>query len=136
VSTQKHDLAPACVALAEATTKTKRLLLSFQSIELRFEHYNPGNQGPYLRDFGFAPSVASALIRWGEQHNLVCWFENERGVSSGTHCWEPAFLMDACDAHLERFGPADLTEEFVQWCRQTREREDNLRTTKQIADRG
>lgn len=116
-------LLPDRFVVNDATTKTKRLLLSFQGVELRPEHYNHGDQGPYLRDFGFAPAVASALIRWGDPQGLVCWFEDGKGRTDGRHCWKPEFLLEACDEHLERFGPADLPDEFLRWHRELREQQ-------------
>jgi hypothetical protein len=60
-------------------TKTQRLLHSFSSVKLWEEHINYGDQTPALRGFGVARSIATALIRWGEQHDLVCTFENAAG---------------------------------------------------------
>ncbi|WP_321935533.1 hypothetical protein [Paraburkholderia sp. J8-2] len=87
-------------------TKTQRLLHSFGAVELLAEHRNCGSEGPALRDFGVAPSIATALIRWGEHHGLVCTFENAHGHSNNTYSWEPAFLKAAVAKHLEIFGEA------------------------------
>lgn len=100
---------------APPRNKTERLLRSFQSVELLPEHRNGGNQGPYLRDFGFAPGVVSKLIRWGETEGLVCTFENAGGVSPGSFHWEAAFLVAACKKHRALFGDADLTRDFIDW---------------------
>lgn len=105
------------------TTKTARLLHSFQSVELRDEHRNYGDEGPYLRDFGFSPVLAARLIAWGETETLVCTFENGRGVSDGCHSWKEAFLLAACDKHLELFGEGDLPQDFLQWCANLRDSE-------------
>ncbi len=106
------------------TTKTARLLHSFQSVELRPEHRNHGDEGPYLRDFGFAPVVAAKLVAWGEREDLVCWFENSAGRSDGRHSWKPEFLIDACTKHLELYGPGDLTDDFIAWSKMMTERRD------------
>ena len=102
--------------------KTARLLHSFQSVALRPDHRNHGDQGPYLRDFGIAPSVASKLIRWGEQNELVCTFENANGVSGGAYHWRAKFLVDAVAKHLELFGPDDLTQDMITWADEHGER--------------
>ena len=86
------------------STKTQRLLHSFSSVKLREEHINYGDQTPALRDFGVAPSIATALIRWGEQHDLVCTFENGSGRSTNSYSWKPEFLVDAVNKHIEIFG--------------------------------
>ena len=91
-----------------ATTKTARLLHSFQSVDLLPEHRNYGDETWALRDLGMAPSIATALIRWGEQHDLVCRFENSRGVSNNAYSWQPVFLVAAGRKHIELYGPADL----------------------------
>lgn len=85
-------------------TKTQRLLKSFSSVALLPEHRNYGDEGPALRDFGTAPSIATALIRWGEKENLVCWFESGSGRTNNTHSWQPEFLVAAVKKHLEMFG--------------------------------
>lgn len=98
-------------------TKTQRLLASFAAVEILPEHRNYGDQTRWLRDYGVAPSVASALIRWGDQHCLVCTFENARGVSSGAYSWKTEFLRAAVLKHLEMFGAAgraDLTPALLQ----------------------
>lgn len=99
-------------------TKTQRLLQSFSAVTLRPEHRNYGDETPALRDFGMAPAIATALIRWGEQHDLVCSFENGTGRSNNTHSWKPAFLVDAVHKHLELFGEAgkaDLPEPLLAY---------------------
>lgn len=88
------------------TTKTQRLLQSFAAVELLPEHRNYGDETPALRDFGVAPSIATALIRWGEKHHLVCTFENAAGRSSNAYSWQPEFLVAAVSKHLEIFGEA------------------------------
>jgi len=85
-------------------TKTQRLLHSFSSVILRPEHCNYNDETPALRDFGMAPSIATALIRWGEQHCLVCTFGNAAGRSNNTYSWQPEFLVDAVNKHIELFG--------------------------------
>jgi len=85
-------------------TKTQRLLQSFSAVELREEHRNYGDETPALRDFGVAPSIATALIRWGEQHGLVCRFENKNGRTNNAYSWKPEFLKAAVAKHLEMFG--------------------------------
>lgn len=92
-------------------TKTARLLMSFQSVELLPEHCNYGDQYPALRDYGMAPSVATALIRWGEQHDLVCTFENSMGRGRNAYSWQPAFLAAAVAKHIELFG--ELAKEDI-----------------------
>lgn len=95
---------------------TRRLLDSFAAVELQPQHLNNGDETPALRDFGFAPVVASALIRWGEQHQLVATFENAQGRSNGAFSWQPRFLRAACEMHLLRHGlegEADLPERFL-----------------------
>jgi hypothetical protein len=87
-------------------TKTQRLLQSFGAVELRAEHRNYGDETPALRDFGIAPSIATALIRWGEHHDLVCTFENRNGHSNNAYSWKPQFLKAAVEKHLEIFGDA------------------------------
>lgn len=98
------------------TTKTQRLLHAFASVEQLPEHRNYGDETPALRDFGMAPSVATALIRWGEQHDLVCTFENAAGRSNNAYSWQPAFLVAAVRKHLELYGEAgraDLPEKLL-----------------------
>jgi hypothetical protein len=85
-------------------TKTARLLMSFQSVELLPEHRNYNDQYPALRDYGMAPSVATALIRWGEQNELVCTFEDSKGRGRNAYSWQPAFLAAAVAKHIELFG--------------------------------
>jgi hypothetical protein len=85
-------------------TKTQRFLKSFQSVELLDVHRNYGDETPALRDFGVAPSIATALIRWGEKHDLVCTFENASGRSNNAYSWKPEFLAAAVKKHIELFG--------------------------------
>ena len=99
-------------------TKTQRLLKSFQSVELLAVHRNYGDETPALRDFGVAPSIATALIRWGEQHDLVCTFENAAGRSNNTYSWKPEFLSAAVRKHIEVFGDdgkADIPEKLLAY---------------------
>lgn len=99
-------------------TKTQRLLQSFAAVPLRDEHRNYGDETPTLRDFGVAPSVATALIRWGEQHCLVCRFETSTGRSNNAYSWKPEFLIDAVNMHLELFGEegkADLPQALLDY---------------------
>lgn len=99
-----------------AMTKTARLLQSFAAVELQPEHFNYGDETQALRDFGVAPSVATALIRWGEQHRLVCRFENVAGRSNNAYSWKPEFLTAAVAKHLELFGDAgkaDIPERLL-----------------------
>jgi len=91
-------------------TKTERLLHSFSAVELCEQHRNYGDETPALRDFGVAPSIATALIRWGEQHGLVCTFENKNGRSNNAYSWKPAFLKAAVAKHLELFGETGRTD--------------------------
>jgi len=111
------DETPIASRLGREVLKTKaaRLRHSFMSVELRNEHYQRGDEGPYLRDMGFSPVVAAQLVAWGDQNQLVSTFENSRGVSDGRHSWMPEFLADACLKHIELFGSSDLPEEFVCW---------------------
>jgi hypothetical protein len=100
------------------STKTERLLLSFSLVPLREEHKNYGDETPALRDFGMSPSVATALIRWGEKFDLVCSFENAKGRSNNTYSWKPEFLVDAVHKHIDLFGPegkADLPEKLLNY---------------------
>lgn len=99
-------------------TKTQRLLTSFQSVELLDVHRNYGDETPALRDFGVAPSIATALIRWGEQHDLVCTFENAAGRSNNAYSWKPEFLVAAVKKHIEIFGDdgkADIPERLLAY---------------------
>ncbi len=108
-----------------ALTKTQRYLQSFQSVELLDEHRNYGDETPALRDFGVAPSIAAALIRWGEQHCLVCTFENANGRSNNAYSWKPEFLVAAVRKHLELFGEqgrADLPERLLHYAETVPER--------------
>ena len=100
------------------TTKTQRLLQSFAAVELLPVHRNYGDETPALRDFGMAPSIATALIRWGEKHDLVCTFENAAGRSSNAYSWKPEFLVAAVKKHLEIFGEdgkADLPPALLEY---------------------
>jgi len=85
-------------------TKIQRLLHSFKLVELLPEHRNYGDETPALRDFGMAPSIATALIRWGESECLVCRFENANGRSNNAYSWKPEFLKAAVASHLKAFG--------------------------------
>jgi hypothetical protein len=116
-------------------TRTERLLHSMQSIELIQEHINCGSEGPYLRDFGFSPSVSGTLIEWGYERTLVATFENKTGGSNNHHCWEPRFLMDFCEKHLELFGSADLPENFIQWAECQRQFVDAQRMKEEFVER-
>lgn len=103
---------------SKAPTKTARLLHSFKSVDLKLEHRNYGDQTPALRDFGFAPSIATALIRWGETESLVCTFEDSRGRGRNAYSWQPAFLRDAVQKHLEIFGElgrGDIPDQLHQY---------------------
>lgn len=104
--------------MSSPTTKTQRFLQSFSAVELLPEHCNYGDEGPALRDFGVAPSIATALIRWGEKHNLVCTFENDKGKSNNTYSWQPEFLLAAVKKHIELFGESgksDLPEKLLSY---------------------
>lgn len=99
--------------------KAERLLKSFQSVELLPEYRNHGNQYPTLRDYGIAGSVATALIRWGETEELVCTFENARGLGSNAYCWMPEFIKAAAKKHIELFGEVgrkDLPPAMLALC--------------------
>ena len=99
-------------------TKTKRLLHSFKLVELLPEHLNHGDETPALRDFGVAPSIATALIRWGETEGLVCRFENKNGRSNNAYSWKPEFLKAAVASHLKLFGDearADLPQPLIDF---------------------
>lgn len=103
------------------TTRTARLLRSFADVEILPMHRNYDDQGPWLRDFGIPAVIAAKLIRFGEQNELVCTFENARGVSDRRHCWQSSFLRAAVKKHLEIFGDAgrsDLTEDLLAWAAQ------------------
>lgn len=96
-------------------TKTERFLQSFSAVELLPEHRNYGDEDPALRDFGIAPSIATALIRWGEQHSLVCRFETKTGRTNNAYSWKSEFLIAAVKKHLEIFGEtgrADIPEKL------------------------
>jgi hypothetical protein len=80
------------------------MLKAFQSVELLPVHRNYGDETWALRDFGVAPSVATAMIRWGETEDLVCTFENARGRSNNAYSWKPEFLKAAVRKHVELFG--------------------------------
>lgn len=90
--------------------KTERFLKSFASVELKPEHLNHGDEGPHLREFGVPASIATRLIRWGEEHQLVCYFENFSGRSNNTYCWQPSFLRAAVAKHIELFGEQGLLD--------------------------
>lgn len=99
-------------------TKTQRLLKSFQSVDLLDVHRNYGDETPALRDFGVAPSIATALIRWGEKHNLVCTFGSAGGRSNNAYSWKPEFLVAALEKHIELFGDegkADIPEKLLAY---------------------
>ena len=99
-------------------SKTERLLHSFKLVELMPEHLNHGDEGPSLREFGMAPSIATALIRWGETEQLVCTFENAAGRSNNTYSWQSAFLKAAVASHLKVFGTdgrADIPQELLDY---------------------
>lgn len=102
-------------------TKTQRLLQSFAAVELRRDYLNYGDEtGLVLRQFGMAPSVATALIRWGEKNELVCTFENGAGKGPNCHHWQPAFLSAAVAKHLALFGEAgraDILPALMELCR-------------------
>jgi hypothetical protein len=85
-------------------TKTARLLKSFQSVELKPEHCNYGDETPCLRDYGISGSTATTLIRWGETECLVCTFENGRGIGPNVYHWKPSFIKAAVQKHIELFG--------------------------------
>lgn len=98
--------------------KTQRLLHSFKAVQLRPEHLNHGDETPALRDFGVAPSIATALIRWGETEQLVCRFENQNGRSNNAYSWKPEFLTAAVASHLKLFGNegrADLPQALIDF---------------------
>ncbi len=102
------------------TTKTQRLLISFSSVELLDVHRNYGDETPALRDFGIAPSIATALIRWGEKHDLVCKFENANGKSNNAYSWKPEFLVAAVKKHIELYGEEgkkDLPESILKYAK-------------------
>lgn len=99
-------------------TKTQRLLESFRAVELLDVHRNYGDETPALRDFGVAPSIATALIRWGEKHDLVCTFENDAGRSNNAYSWKPEFLVAAVKKHIELFGDegkSDIPEKLLSY---------------------
>lgn len=105
------------------STKTARLLKSFQSVDLKPEHRNYGDQYPTLRDYGIAGSVANALIRWGETEQLVCQFENSRGVGPNSYHWQPSFIKAAVQKHIELFGDnglSDLPEKIMSAIKEDR----------------
>ena len=98
--------------------KTQRLLHSFQAVALLPEHLNHGDETPALQDFGVAPSIATALIRWGEIEQLVCRFENQHGRSNNAYSWKPEFLKAAVASHLRIFGDegrADLPQRLIDF---------------------
>lgn len=100
--------------------KTERFLKSFKSVVLESKHRNYGDQTPALRDLGMGPSIATALIRWGESEDLVCTFVNARGVGPNAYSWQPAFLSDAFKKHIEMFGDvgkSDLTEAMLEYAK-------------------
>lgn len=95
--------------------KTDRFLASFQSVDIRPEHRNHGDETPCLRDCGIAPAIASKLIDWAENvvgaQSLVCTFNyRNSGKSIKTWHWMPAFLQAAFLKHTEMFGDDDLPE--------------------------
>lgn len=101
-------------AIAIPPTKTARFLMSFQSVDLLPEHRNYGDESEALRDLGMPSTIATALIRWGEQHDLVCRFETSRGGSNNAYSWQPVFLLAAGRKHIERYGVADLPAGFLR----------------------
>ena len=107
------------------------MLKSFQTVELQAVHRNYGDETPALRDFGVAPSIATALIRWGEQHDLVCTFEDAAGRSNNVYSWKPAFLAAAVRKHIELFGDdgkADIPEKLLAYADQVAVAADTLLT--------
>lgn len=107
-------------------TKTQRLLQSFAAVEILPEHRNYGDETPALRNFGVAPSIATALIRWGERHELVCTFGNASGHSNNTYSWKPKFLAAAVEKHLELFGEQgaqDLPQALLNYAQQVQGRQ-------------
>lgn len=86
------------------STKTARLMHSFQSVTLTRAHRNYGDETPALRDYGLAPGIASALIRWGETEDLVCTFTDSRGVGRNAYSWQPRFIRDAVCQELDAGG--------------------------------
>lgn len=118
-------MSKAKIAGTTKSSKTQRLLQSFAAVELLPIHRNYGDQGPALRHFGIAPVVATALIRWGEQHELVCTFENAEGRSTNTYSWQPEFLVAAVNKHIELFGDegkSDLTQDLLDYVQQEQSR--------------
>ena len=98
------------------STKSQRLLHSFQSVELLPEHCNYGDETPTLRDFGVAGQIANKLIAYGESKSLVCTFEQEDGRTPNRHHWKVEFLKAATEKHLALFGEAgkaDLTPQLL-----------------------
>ncbi len=98
------------MALKPPLTKTKRFLKSFQSVPLQPAFRNYGDQTPALRDYGLAPVIATALIRWGETEDLVCTFTDARGVGPRAYSWQPAFLRAAVLEHIELFGELGIAD--------------------------
>ena len=99
------------------STKSQRLLHSFQRVELLPEHYNYGDETPTLRDFGVAGQIANKLIAYGESKSLVCTFEQEDGKTPNRHHWRVEFLRAAIQKHMEIFGEAgraDLTPQLLE----------------------
>ena len=102
----------------EKKTKTQRLLESFRAVDILDVHRNYGDETPALRDFGMAPSIATALIRWGETQDLVCTFENSSGRSNNAYSWKPEFLVAAVKKHIEIFGNSgknDIPEKLLSY---------------------
>lgn len=96
-------------------TKTERFLASFQSVAIRSEHRNHGDETPCLRDCEIPPAIATKLIHWAENdvgsESLVCTFEyRNTGRTVRTWHWKPEFLQAAFLKHTEMFGEADLPE--------------------------
>ena len=96
-------------------TKTDRYLASFQSVAIRSEHRNHGDETPCLRDCGIPAAIATKLIHWAENvvgvESLVCTFEyRNTGRNMKTWHWMPAFLQEAFRKHTEMFGDADLPD--------------------------
>ena len=99
-------------------TKMQRFLASFKAVDLLPVHRNYGDETPALRDLGIAPSIATALIRWGETHDLVCTFETASGRSNNAYSWKPEFLTAALAKHIELFGEqgrADVPEKWFAY---------------------
>jgi hypothetical protein len=84
----------------------EKIQAAFAAVE-RLPEHAAWDAGPYLRDFGFNPYLASRLCAWGEPLGLVCWLEDARGKTDGVKMWRHEFLKAAYDQYVALYGADD-----------------------------